>query len=685
MNNKKSLAIRLSVILSVICLFVFSAAYFLADLQIVNGEYYKENSSKSLSNTTPVYASRGEIVDRNGVKLVSNSTAFIIRLEKSTWDIENQNQVILNLISILEKYNAEYHNSLPITLTNDSYSFSSNTDDFMKFLKKRADSDTLTADESMNFLKERYKIDASYNKSDALKIAVVRYEMDQRNFSTFNSFIFAEKVPIEVVTIIKERNLEFTGVYIDTKPVREYKTPYAAHILGRVGLMSPAEYEKLKEQGYKMDATVGKDGMEKVLEPYLKSTNGKNASALIVNGETVSKGVTIPPIPGNNAVLTIDIALQRVAEESMAKTFPEIRAKGEDIEGGAAVVIDVKTGEILVLASYPTYNLATFGADFNDLQKDPLLPMVNRAISGLYAPGSTYKMVPAIAALEEGIVTPSTIIRDQGIYKFYAPEYSPKCWIYRDRGGTHGNVNVSTAIKHSCNYYFYEVGRLLTASVMEEYAQMFGLGNYTGIELLGEKKGVIAGPTHRDLIGSTWYPGDTLSAAIGQSDHLFTPIGLANYIATVANGGTLNQAHLLKSIESHDYSETILENNPKPLKQSEFKEENILAVQNGMNNVVNEGGTAAYVFRNYPIQVAGKTGSSEVTGGDANGLFASYAPFDDPQIAVLIIGEHAGSGGNVAVVARDIYDAYFGFNEEVPVSENIIIDTQTTTIPTVGQ
>lgn len=665
----KSLVIRLLSLFLCIIFFVFVCVYELYNLQIVHGEEHRADAEKSLSGNTILYAARGEISDRNGLKLVSNSMGFSIRFNNSLWNLETQNKMILELVDLLNLYNLSYTSSFPIDFIDNNFVFSSSSTNLMKFLtSKKASDDIDTEAEIIDFLKSRYNILEYNSDQQLLDLISVRYEMEQKNFSTFNSFTFAENVPVEVVTYIKELSDYFLGVEIDEMPVREYQTDYAAHILGRVGTIWAEEYAELRTQGYSFDAIIGRDGVEKVFEQYLRATNGKKANDLIIKDEVVAKGTSIDPVAGNNVVLTLDLELQAVVEESLERTFLSIQENGitynksgYDIEGGAAVVIDVDTGEILALASYPTYNLSTFNADYSELLSNELKPMFNRATNGTYAPGSTFKMVTSLASLAEGIITPNTIIRDYGKYTFY-DDYQPACWIYNDYRGTHGSITVSGAIKYSCNYFFYECGRLLTGSTLEEYTALLGLGKSTGLEL-PEKIGKIAGPTSRTNSGLAWYPGDTLAAAIGQSDHLFTPVQLANYIATLANGGTLNQAHILKSVYSYDYSELIFENNPEAINVLDIEYEHLQTILQGMSDVVNEGGTAASIFRNYPIAVAGKTGSAQVGSGSATGVFVSYAPFDNPEIAVCVIGEHAGSGGNVAPVVRDIYDEYFNLNE----------------------
>ena len=320
--------------------------------------------------------------------------------------------------------------------------------------------------------------------------------------------------------------------------------------------------------------------------------------------------------------------------------------------------MDVNTGEILAMASYPTYSLITFSQDWNELSQSKLSPYLNRAISGTYAPGSTFKMVSAIAALEEGIVTPAEKIKDEGVYRFYEPNYTPACWIWNSRGRTHGDLTASDALKYSCNYYFYEVGRLTGIETLNLYARQFGLGQKTGVELTNEKSGILAGRESREARGGSWYGGDTIQAAIGQSDNLFTPLQLCSYISTLANGGTRYQPHLLRQVKDYTGTQLLQDGTPTVLDQLEISDATLQAVYSGMLGVTTEDGTASSVFANYPIQVAGKTGSAEVGSGSANGVFVAFAPYDDPQIAVCVVGEHAGSGGNVAPVAKAVLNMY---------------------------
>ena len=415
-----------------------------------------------------------------------------------------------------------------------------------------------------------------------------------------------------------------------------------------------------------MNAIIGKEGLEKSLEEWLKPTSGtRTVKVDQISGSIVSDEITTAPLPGADCYLTLDIGLQAVLEQALEDTILNLRAgnpatdKGTDAAGAAAVVMDVNTGEILAMASYPTYSLITFSQDWAELSQSTLSPYLNRAISGTYAPGSTFKMVSAIAALEEGIVTPTEKIKDEGVYRYYAPNYTPACWIWNSRGRTHGDLTASDALKYSCNYYFYEVGRLTGIETLNLYAKQFGLGQKTGVELTNEKSGILAGRESREARGGSWYGGDTIQAAIGQSDNLFTPLQLCSYIATLANGGTRYQPHLLKEVRDYTGSQVLSDGNSAVLDRLTISQETLDAVYAGMLGVTTEDGTASSIFANYPIKVAGKTGSAEVGNGSANGVFVAFAPYDDPQIAICVVGEHAGSGGNVAPVAKEAMNYWF--------------------------
>ena len=504
-------------------------------------------------------------------------------------------------------------------------------------------------------------------------VAGVLYELYLRSKNvTWSSYIFAADVDIELISAVKERSL--VGVQFETVAARQYNTSYAAHLLGRVGQIYKEEWEQYKELGYSMDAIVGKDGVEKAFEEYLHGTAGVRQIETNTSGKIVSEtwktdpetGEMLTPQPGYNVALTIDIRLQEAVERALAELVPTL----PEAEGAAAVVVDM-TGGVQAMASYPTYDLATYTYDVSD----ELAPLLNRATSGLYPPGSTFKMVTATGALEEGIITPTDKIRDTGKYMYYAPSYTPSCWIYRQTGGSHGLVNVSQAITESCNVFFYDVGRRLGIDKLNEYARMFGLGEATGIELT-EKTGVVAGREYTEnVLHEPWYDGATLAVAIGQENNQYTPLQLANYIATLVNGGNHYSAHLLKSVKSSDFSEVIYERQPELLNTIDIDPVNLEAVKAGMLEVTESGSVAKY-FRDVDVKVGAKTGSAQVSAeSESNAVFVAFAPYDDPEIALCIVVEKGGSGSELGAIAADIISFYFSSSAslEAEQGENTLV------------
>ena len=641
-------------------------------LQIVRGEDIAAGVTDNTVRKYTQLASRGEILDRDGNKLVSNTKAFFLQLDYFNWDKSRQNEVLLDLAQRLYDADIETHDNLPISFEAPfSYTYTSTESGvgrkLIRFLDKQGWDKTLPAGQILSLLCNRYDIPEDWTPHQQRLVAGFRYYLEDCEFSSYNTPVtLAEDLDIDTVASLSEDSKLLPGISITVDDIRQYNTTLAAHILGRVAAISAEEYAQLKDKGYSINDTLGKDGIEKALEEHLRGIDGTYAVEYDRNGAVVDQYFLEDPDPGNNVVLTLDMMLQAAAERALEQTLNDLRAnkkKGEggDAEGGCAVVIDVKTGEILALANWPTYNLETFSADFAANNSNPLAPLFNRCISALYSPGSTFKMCTSVAALEEGIITPKTQIRDTGIYTYYE-DYQPRCWIYRQHGRTHGLINVSQALKYSCNCFYYEVGRLMGNQTLAGYAAAFGLGQKTGIELTGEKAGHMASAAHREQTGgSPWYAGDTLQAAIGQSDTQFTPIQLANYVATLVNGGTRYQPHLVKRITNNTGDAVVQDITPTILNTVEMSAATVKAVKEGMKGVVTEDGTASSYFKGFPIQVGGKTGSAQNTGGrSAHGLFVSFAPYDDPEIAVCVVGEYAGSGGALAPVCLEIYREYFG-------------------------
>lgn len=513
---------------------------------------------------------------------------------------------------------------------------------------------------------------------EARALAGVMYEVTLRSQEiTWNSYIFAEDVDIDFISRVKEKSLN--GVVIEAATVRQYHTDYAAHILGRVGPIYQEEwdyYKNLDEDGdgksdYQMDDTVGKEGVELAFESYLRGTSGERIVERNTSGKVVSEAWQSEPEPGDNVVLTIDIDLQKKVEDTLAESLPNLESK--EVEGAACVVLDVDSGDVLASASYPTYSLANFSQDWAENSSNPLNPLVNRALNGLYPPGSTFKMITAIAGLETGTITTKTKIRDEGIYTYWSSP-QPRCWYYRERGLKHGLIDVSEAIKVSCNYFFYDVGRRVGIDTLVDYATRFGLGQKTGIEL-PEKVGGVGSPERSEALGQKWYEGNILNVAIGQDNTQVTPIQLANYIATLVNGGTRYSAHLLKEVKSSDFSQILYTYEPEAVETIEIQDENLEAVKAGMLALTTEGSVAKY-FQDLPVQVGAKTGSAQVSAQtNSNAVFVCFAPYDDPEIAMAIAVEHGGSGSELGAMAAEIFSYYFSVQEgreDIP-TENTLV------------
>ena len=515
---------------------------------------------------------------------------------------------------------------------------------------------------------------------DARAVAGVLYELYLRSTGVYqaNEYVFAQEVDIDFISRVKEQSLP--GVVIEATTVRQYHTPYAAHLLGRVTPIFPEEveyYTSLDEDGdgvpdYSLNDTVGRDGVEQAFESYLRGDPGMRTVERNTEGKIVSETWLEEPEPGGNVVLTLDIGLQGYVEQVLAASVPAIDVE-EETGGAACVVLDVDTAEVLTCASYPTYDITRYNADYNQYASDPTMPLLNRALQGLYAPGSTFKMVTAVAGLETGIIEPDTEIEDLGRYTYWSSP-QPMCWIYWQRGTTHGWINVSEAIEVSCNYFFYEVGREVGIDVLVDYATRFGLGQYTGIELF-EEKGVMASPEFTESLGGTWYEGSVLSVAIGQESSQFTPVQLANYIATLVNGGTRNAVHLLKEVKSGDFSQVEYTYEPQVLGTIEIETENLQAVKAGMLALTTQGSVSQH-FRDLPFQAGGKTGSAQVDDQtDANAIFVCFAPYDDPEVALALVVERGGSGSELGAMAADILSYYFSVQEtrdEAP-QENTLV------------
>lgn len=659
MKNPHPSRRRVYVLLGFFCAFLVLFFAVLYDAQVVHGS---ENRARSITSNTAsetVTASRGIITDRNGKVLVSNRLAYTLVVDKSSFgkDEAALNDAIWQLIQLCQEQGVTWNDTLPMT-TGSSPQLTSKS--LTKSFREYLDGNKLPTDggsaEVLAAMRKLYKVDDSYTGAQARLIVGVRYELDGRS-----SYTFAEDVSTELLGRITDG--KYRGVTIKTAAARVYNTKLAAHILGTVGAIWQEEwrsdestgYVGYADKGYNMNDLVGKDGVEKAFEEYLHGNDGKRLITTDENGKITGELYTREPQPGGTVALTIDIDLQQVVEDTLASTIQGMIDKDSNERGGAAAVIQVGTGEVLAMASYPTYDLETFNQDYDELVKDERLPMFNRATQGVYAPGSTFKLCTSVAALEEGIITPSTIIEDKGIYTYYV-DPQPMCWIWRQAHTTHGRINVSQAIVDSCNYFYYEVGRLTGIKKLDEYATAFGLGQSTGIEI-GDVSGVLASPEWAEAHDREWTDGQTITAAIGQSYNLFTPLQLANYVATLVSGGEHYEAHLLKNVKSYDNSRIIDVYGKGPLNDLNISDSTMAAVTKGMHDLTYDSLRSA--FSRCVVEAGAKTGSAQVGTDIANGTFVAYAPYDDPEIAIAIVVEKGGSGSLLANAAVDIINAWF--------------------------
>ena len=650
---------RVQLLLGFFAAFLLLFAAVLYDAQVAHGSENRAKSIASNASSETVTASRGIVTDRNGKVLVSNRLAYTLVFDRSGFkkDEDALNAAILRLIDLCRETDTAWSDSLPMTAGSaPQLTTAARSRSFKSYLEKRKLPENANAAELLEALRELYHIDSGCTVAQARDIAGVRYELDSRS-----SYTFAEDVSAEIISQITDGH--FDGVTIKTASARVYNTKLASHILGTIGPIWQEEwssdestgYVGYADKGYAMNDLVGKDGVEKAFEEYLHGEDGRRLVTTDENGKLTGELYTREPQPGGTVALTLDIDLQAVAEQTLASTIQGMMDKDSYQRGGAAVVMGVGNGEVLAMASYPTYDLETFNRDYKTLAEDDRLPMFNRATQGIYAPGSTFKLCTSVAALESGVITPTTIIEDRGVYTYYK-DPQPACWIWRQARMTHGRINVSQAIVDSCNYFYYEVGRLTGIKKLDEYATAFGLGQHTGIEI-GDESGVLASPEWAEAHDREWTDGQTITAAIGQSYNLFTPLQLANYVATLVSGGEHYEAHLLKNVKSYDNSRIIDVYDKGTLNEMHISESTMAAVTKGMHDLTHDSLQGA--FSRCVVEAGAKTGSAQVGTDIANGTFVAYAPYDDPEIAIAIVVEKGGSGSLLANAAVDIINAWF--------------------------
>ena len=635
----------------------------------------------SLVYQTTVSAARGPILDRNGTVLVTNRASYnLVIISFVLFNGPTPNESLLELIHTMDELGIELVHHLPVsetrpyTYTLDEMDASWNSH-FRKFLTSRSMDSDISAPTFMDNLREEYNLPEDLSEEDAYKLIAIRFELELRGIQgmPLDNYVLAEDVDAAQLAAIIE--LDIPGVIVDITTVREYNTKYASHLLGTTTKMTAEAYEEIyKDLGYPLNAVVGADGVELAFEKYLHGQDGLLETTLTSTGEILDQESRTTPVPGAAVELTIDINVQETAYKSLEAYILNIRANGAndsmngtDAMGGAVVVQDIKTGEVLAAASYPGYDPETFNQMYNELLADPYKPLINRALNAQYPPGSTYKMVTAITAMEYAGVSRWLQIVDEGPFtKYENTGYVPACHIYRSSGRTHGTENMMDAIRDSCNYYFYEMGLKCSIADMDYVASQLGLGEPTGVELI-EYTGQRANKETKAQVfagtdNAAWVDGDMLQAAIGQSVNEFTPMQLCVYTSTLANHGTRMKATFLRRVVSWDFQELLLERQPEVVAQLELSDETIAMYTEGMIAATGEGATASPFFEErYPITVAAKTGTAQHGNGESsdNASLVCFAPAEDPEIAIAIYVENGAVGGKLSYIAMDIMDTYF--------------------------
>ena len=669
--------IRLYVLASLLGLALVVYIGVLYDIQINQHDYYLAKSIRTITQEETVEASRGVITDRSGREMVSSRSSYNLTFDSSALDEgEDENEAILRLIQLCQDQGVSWVDNLPITKTAPfSYTFTSLTElsdtqrnRFTTFLRDQLEvipEDATAEDITVDYLSSRglsahalvermrqeYKVPVTFSLNEARSVIGVRYELSIRELMNTTAYAMVEDIDTEMISLLNDG--DYAGAKITASSVREYNTTYAAHILGTVTTIYKEEYDALKEQGYNGNDRIGRFGVEAAFEQYLRGTDGKRIVSTNADGKITGEYYEKAPQPGNTVELTIDLSLQQAVEQALAEAVADMNAEdGDETRGAGAAVIQVGTGEVLALASYPTYDPAAYTRDYNTLLNDPATPLVNRATQGTYVPASTLKPLVAVAALESGVTTTSEKIKDTG--KWYYPG-DPNSWLWCWNHSGHGWVNATTAITNSCNYYFATMGYRMGMDTLREYLTAFGLGQSTGIEI-GDKAGTL--PENP--------PGENQApwAAFGQGNQLYTPLQLANYVATLVSGGKHCEPHLLKAIKSYDNTEILAVGDSTPTNVVEMKDSTLQAVKEGMLGYTQPGGQVYSYFKDCVVTAGAKTGTAQLGGGTTNnGVFVCFAPYDDPQIAVSIVIEHGNAGAALASTAVKILNAYFTADE----------------------
>ena len=690
--QKKKFFIRYFSLLIIFILAVFWYGGTLLNMQIANAEEYQRKIRTTYTETFVVPAVRGEIFDRNGTPLVTNRNIYNIVIDGPKMPKKDYVGILIGLINEIAFYNGELkEDEFPVMLIESagsreahySYSMKSENDRprLDRFLTKNKLNINTSADELVAFLAAKYNLDeympADENGERDLKlfrtVLGICYDIDRQDvLAGSNVYEISHNISRVLMAAIKENSHNYPGAEVWPSYERIYNIPASApHILGTIGQITAENKDYYLERGYSLDATVGRSGAEYAFEEYLRGVDGLRERTYDQDGNLLDEKFIKEPVAGKDVYLTLDIKLQQVAEYSLEKTIGRIHSlaktgkygdpetNGADANAGATAVINPNTGEVLAIATYPSFDISTAYSDteaYKELRDNPDKPFLNRATMGEYAPGSVFKIVTATAALNHGDLSFGERIYDWGKYTKYAG-YQPTCWHYPY---SHGSINVTQAIQESCNYFFYTVGERVGISVLDEYARHLGLGEYTGIEI-AETRGVLASPQFAESIGEVWSDGQVLGAAIGQSYNVFSPLQISTMLGSFLNGGQRYKATLLLCVKEYGSDYIYYAPAPEIIDSVEISEVNYNAVKQGLGNVI-ELGTAAGLFNDLPVRVGGKTGTVEIHVGKSseNATFAAFAPYSKPEISMSVVIEKGSRGTWAGFVAEDVLAYYFG-------------------------
>ena len=689
-DERKTAVRRMMLLIAAAAVIIGLYGFRLIFLQLVNGDSFTAQATNTTDYKFTVTAARGDIVDSKGERIASSTTGYSVVLNKLLMGDEDLDTMLQKIVGLLGKNGESWNDSLLIGQPDAAghYEFTAASDNAAEQKALAAMKDNLglqqyaTADDVMEKLVEDYDL-ADFSLYWQRVLSGIHYEMQLQAFSNVNNFVMAENVSEATVATIKENSLSLPGVEIVETSTRSYEQgTVLPHVLGRVGKITAEKWKvtdengqvtyPLKEKGYNMNDIIGISGLESAYEDELRGKDGVETITRNSDGVIVNTALTTVPEPGHTVQLTIDSEFQKAVDQALAKNVEWIKntyADSKQANAGAVVVIDVKTGGVLAASNYPSFDQNLYAAQYNEYSADENMPLFNRALQGLYTPGSTYKPSVAVAGLDTGLLNRNSTVNCTRVYTYYK-DYRPRC---AQHGHGNGPIDVVNAIKWSCNIFFYDVGRRLTSDVYDAYAYKLGLGQRTGVEV-SEALGHLT--TKND---SNYTESLDIQAAIGQGNTAVTPIQLATYAATLANRGTRYRTHFVKSILDSNTGETLEETQPEVMDVVEDKGETFDLVREGMQGVAQTIPALAA----YPYTIACKTGSPQRSEGYyvgstykhyTNAAMIAYGPAEDPEIAIGVVVEYGGAGARTGQLAADIFNAYYAMKDGTLTVDDTVSD-----------